>query len=78
LQEINFDVVLTLAIRMEEKTKEFTEKGSEIYQGNLPEGVNHDHYFVKLKETEKRRENIKALVPFQFSLKFVNLSFLNL
>jgi phosphomethylpyrimidine synthase len=32
-----------LAVGMAEKSKEFTATGSEIYHGNLPEGVKHDH-----------------------------------
>ena len=32
-----------LAVGMSEKAKEFVEKGSEIYHGNLPDGTNHDH-----------------------------------
>ncbi len=32
-----------LAVGMAEKAKEFVEKGSEIYQGNLPEGANGNH-----------------------------------
>ena len=31
-----------LAVGMAEKAKEFVDKGSEIYQGNLPEG--EDYY----------------------------------
>ena len=33
-----------LAVGMAEKAKEFTEKGSEIYHGNIPEGVDTDHH----------------------------------
>jgi phosphomethylpyrimidine synthase len=32
-----------LAVGMAEKSKEFTATGSEIYHGNLPESVKHDH-----------------------------------
>jgi phosphomethylpyrimidine synthase len=32
-----------LAVGMAEKAKEFTEKGSEIYQGNIPEGAKEHH-----------------------------------
>jgi len=32
-----------LAVGMSEKAKEFVEKGSEIYQGNLPEGAKEHH-----------------------------------
>lgn len=33
-----------LAVEMAEKAKEFTEKGSGIYHGNLPEAVDTDHH----------------------------------
>ncbi len=33
-----------LAVGMAEKAKEFTERGSEIYQGNLPAGIGTDHH----------------------------------
>ena len=33
-----------LAVGMASKAKEFTEKGSEIYHGNKPEGVDTDHH----------------------------------
>jgi len=32
-----------LAVGMAEKAKEFVEKGSEIYQGNLPDGAKEHH-----------------------------------
>ena len=32
-----------LAVGMAEKAKEFTEKGAEIYHGNIPDGVNEHH-----------------------------------
>ena len=32
-----------LAVGMPEIAKEFTEKGSEIYQGNKPEGADEHH-----------------------------------
>ena len=32
-----------LAVGMASKAREFTEKGSEIYQGNKPDGADHDH-----------------------------------
>jgi phosphomethylpyrimidine synthase len=32
-----------LAVGMAEKAKEFVDKGSEIYQGNLPDGVKEHH-----------------------------------
>ncbi len=34
----------TLAVGMVEKAKGFTETGSEIYHGNVPEGVDHDNH----------------------------------
>ncbi|NNE99618.1 MAG: phosphomethylpyrimidine synthase ThiC [Pyrinomonadaceae bacterium] len=33
-----------LAVGMSAKAKEFTEKGSEIYHGNIPDGVDTDHH----------------------------------
>ncbi len=33
-----------IAVGMAEKAKEFVDKGSEIYQGNLSEGVDLDHH----------------------------------
>lgn len=33
-----------LAVGIAEKSKEFVESGSEIYHGNLPEGVDQDHH----------------------------------
>ena len=32
-----------LAVGMAEKAKEFVDKGSEIYQGNVPEGAKEHH-----------------------------------
>jgi hypothetical protein len=34
---------LILAVGMAEKAKEFVEKGSEIYQGNVPDGAKEHH-----------------------------------
>ena len=36
--------LVAVASRNEEKAKEFTEKGSEIYHGNVPECADHDHH----------------------------------
>lgn len=34
-----------LAVGMAEKAREFTEKGSEIYHGNIPDGVDTNHHY---------------------------------
>ncbi|MGI8542966.1 MAG: phosphomethylpyrimidine synthase ThiC [Aridibacter sp.] len=39
----NIEAEKALAVGMAEKSKEFTERGSEIYHGNLPEGIDHNH-----------------------------------
>ena len=43
-KEQNVEEEKALAVGMAEKAKEFVETGGEIYQGNLPEGVNTDHH----------------------------------
>jgi phosphomethylpyrimidine synthase len=42
-KEQNVEEEKALAVGMAEKAKEFTEKGSEIYHGNLPEGTKERH-----------------------------------
>ncbi|HEX8286356.1 MAG TPA: phosphomethylpyrimidine synthase ThiC [Pyrinomonadaceae bacterium] len=42
-KEQNIEEEKALAVGMAEKAKEFVDKGSEIYQGNLPEGINDHH-----------------------------------
>ena len=37
------DALASIAVGMAENAKEFVDKGSEIYQGNLPEGVKEHH-----------------------------------
>jgi ABC-type phosphate/phosphonate transport system ATPase subunit len=37
------DKYRTLVVGMAEKAKEFTEKGSEIYHGNVPDGAKDQH-----------------------------------
>ncbi len=39
----NIEAEKALAVGMAEKSKEFTKKGSEIYQGNVPDGVKEHH-----------------------------------
>ena len=39
--EQNIETEKALAVGMSEKAKEFVDKGTEIYQGNLPNGREH-------------------------------------
>jgi len=42
-KEQNIEEEKALAVGMAEKAKEFVDKGSEIYHGNLPDAAKHDH-----------------------------------
>lgn len=42
-KEQNIEEEKALAVGMAEKAKEFIDKGSEIYQGNLPDGAKEHH-----------------------------------
>ena len=42
-KEQNIAEEKALAVGMAEKAKEFVDKGSEIYQGNLPDGAKEHH-----------------------------------